>query len=143
MTPCRYFAFAVMSVFLFASAQCRAEWGRYRAVTNYSFPSTPVYTPGVVVQSYRPVIVAPAPVVSGPIAITPPVIVSQPQAAYYAPAPVTNYYAPAQVAAPVTTYYAPAVVQPVVVASPTFRRAPAVFSFTPSRAAVAVPVIVP
>lgn len=147
MTRCLAFA-AVTSIAVLLSAvePCQAQGGRYRAVTSYSFPSTPVYTPAVPLRSvYRPAFVAPAaamPVASGPIAITPPIIISQPQAAYYAyaPAPVTSFYAPA----PVTAYYAaPVAVQPTIVARPAFfPRARNVYSFTPARGA-AVPIIVP
>ncbi|HUE73832.1 MAG TPA: hypothetical protein VMP01_23330 [Pirellulaceae bacterium] len=142
----RCLAFAAVTsiaVLLSAAEPCQAQGGRYRAVTSYSFPSTPVYTPGVPLQSvYRPAFVAPAaamPVASGPIAVTPPIVYS-PQAAYYAPAPVTGYYAPA----PVTSYYgAPVAVQPTVVARPAFfPRARNVYSFTPARGA-AIPVVVP
>lgn len=126
----RLFAYAAVTslVALATAGECRAEWGRYRAVTSFSVPSAPVYTPAVVVQgAYRPLVVAPAavaPVISGPISVTPPIIISQPQAAYYAPAPLTTYYAPAVtvrqtvVARPAffprarAAYYAPAVVAP-------------------------------
>jgi hypothetical protein len=122
--------FAGLAVVLVLAGESRAEWGRYRAVTSYSFPSVPVYQPGVVVQStYRPVFVAPAyaaPVVSQPIAVTPPIIISQPQTAYYAPAPVTTYYAPA------------AVGQTIVARPAYFPRARAVYQFTPARAVPAV-----
>jgi hypothetical protein len=140
-----------VAVLLSAAEPCQAQWGRYRAVTSFSYPSTPVYTPAVPLQSvYRPAFVAPAaamPVASAPIAVAPPIVYS-PQATYYAPAPVTGYYAPPVTGyyapAPVTAYYgAPVAVQPTVVARPAFfPRARNVYSFTPARAA-AVPVIVP
>ncbi len=136
----RCFAFAAVSsvaVLLSAAETCQAQWGRYRAVTSFSYPSTPAYTPAVPLQSvYRPALVAPA----APIAVTPPIVYA-PQATYYAPAPpVTTYYPPA----PVATYYAaPIAVQPTVVARPAFfPRARNVYSFTPARAA-AIPVVVP
>ncbi len=124
-----------LALVLALAGESQAEWGRYRAVTSYSFPSVPVYQPGVVVQStYRPVYVAPAyaaPIVSPQIAVTPPIIISQPQTAYYAPAPVATYYAP------------PATVRQTVVARPTyFPRARASYYFTPARAVPPV-VIVP
>ncbi|MEX2027817.1 MAG: hypothetical protein WEH44_10950 [Pirellulaceae bacterium] len=142
MTRCLAFAAVTsIAVLLSAAEPCQAQ-GRYRAVTSYSFPSTPVYTPAVPLSSvYRPAFVAPAaamPLASGPIAVTPPIVYSPPTT-YYAPPPVTGYYAPA----PVTSYYgAPLAVQPTVVARPAFfGRARNVYSFTPARADVITVVV--
>ncbi|MFN0019381.1 MAG: hypothetical protein ACKVP0_14040 [Pirellulaceae bacterium] len=80
------------------ATQADAGWGRYRVSTYYGVPGVPVVQETVVVRGYRPVVMAPAPVV----------ISQAPVTAYYSsPAPVTSYHVSP---APVTTYYsAPAV----------------------------------
>jgi hypothetical protein len=107
--------FATLVVAL--ATQAEAGWGRYRVTTYYGTPSVPVVRETTVVRgAYRPVLVAPAPVVvAAPVTAyySPPVTTyySAPavyvgprgvvRAAYYAPAPRTYYYAPA----PATYYY--------------------------------------
>lgn len=100
------------------ATQADAGWGRYRVSTYYGNASVPVVRETVVVRGYRPVVVAPAPVVvteapvtayyssPGPVTTyySAPAVYVGPRgnvrAAYYAPAPATYYYAPGP-----TTYY--------------------------------------
>jgi hypothetical protein len=131
IVPAALAAAAIMAV----SGESQAGWGHYRAVTSYSVPSVPVYSPPVVMEStYRPVVVAPAPVVvSRPVysarvvvsrpVYSAPVVVSRP--VYSAPVVVDSPVVSAPVAvtpAPQTTYYLPATAPAVVVPQPVVRQ---------------------
>ena len=98
------------------AARSEAGWGRYRVTTHYGTPSAPVIRETIVVRgAFRPVVIAPAPVVMVPAIVAPapvtvyygapamyvPVPRAAVRAAYYAPAPRSYFYAPA----PATYYY--------------------------------------
>jgi hypothetical protein len=127
--------------------ESQAGWGQYRAVTSYSVPSVPVYSPVVVQSAYRPVVVAPPiaapapvivarpvvsapPVIASPLVTAPAPILSGPQTSYYIPAAPVAVYPQAIVRQTVvtrpalfgtrvrSTYYAPSVLAPVPVIVP-------------------------